>query len=934
MSFSDSIRGYGWMVMLAVLAATGCQRDSAALPPEAGPPPQALPDAFQTPALAIVEGTNLIGNPGFEAGAIDSPTYRWSPNNWAKNDVQFTLDSDHPHSGQYAQRVTMKRILNQPDVQLAMQHLPVKPGMAVQLHFWMRGRTNSLPIQVQFRKGGAPYTTYWDFQIPPEDQWTEYVFNVTLPPKTDPDDTALMFNMKQENTYWLDDVSVVEFPVTDGRPAMTGNLIANGSFEAGRDRWYAEFRESGGKSYSNFEPAVQKNILADITSVAAADAPSGHRVLRFPVFENCAASLTSAYFPMRYNVPAIISFKLKTSAPGRNFHVQLGSGKVPNLTLLGKGFTSPDTDWHTYTFPVTPAPASSGVYFLQLSTASPGEYELDSIRVNEGDQPLGDDQARHFNAGIEPADDTHPANIFYHNDKAMFRLRVENNTPGISPSSPETRNSTASTAAPPLKPETLVPETLPFRGRVVDVWNRTISEFNLAVTLDEQGMGEATFRVPTHLYGGFKCEIDRAAKSSRLMPDAELIYSVVEPLPSPKDAGDSYFGGHVMLTPYNLLIAERAGFRWLRLHPPMPTKWMVIEQEPGKYDFQLEGVRRAHDMGFKLLGSFDTTPDFHAWPDLVTKSGWGNNSLPHDWAAYRRYVVATAKAFSPYIDHWEVWNEPDSSGFLKVPDEKKRAESYVEILRNTRQALDDAGLKLPLVAPAVSHITAKMFKPAVRDGARDLDIVSFHYYNETTGPEEFKPAMTEELAFIRGFKNHADQTPDIWMTEGGVWLASGNSWLRTSQAPRTQVVSVLDAAHSLVRTAVAFKAMGLGKHFHYADFAAPSGRTVCRDECAGLSDVNGIPLPSLAAHAAMVRFLDQAQPLGLRVEKVGDAHVVLARFTRDSRPITVVWSRVPVSLRDAASVLPTGGKLYDMMGNLIRRDDAVLLSLNPIYFVE
>lgn len=910
MLFTDSVRVYGWMVMLAVLAATGCQRDSAALPP----PPEALPEAFQTPALAIIEGTNLIVNPGFEAGAIGSPGYRWRPNNWAKNDVAFVLDSDRPHSGQYAQRITMNRILHEPQVEFAQRNIPVKPGMAVQLRFWMRGRTNSLPIQVQFRKGEAPYTTYWDFQIAPEDQWTEYVFNVTLPPATDPDDTALMFNMKQENTYWLDDVSVVEFPVTDGRPAMTGNLLANGSFEAGRDRWYAEFRESGGKSYSNFEPAVQKNIQADITAVAAADAPSGHRVLRFPVFENCSTNLTSAYFSMRYNIPAIISFKLKTSAPGRNFHVQLGSGKVPNLTVLGKGFTSPDTDWHTYTFPVTPAPSSSGVYFLQLSTASPGEYELDSVRVNEGGQPFDDDQARRFNAGIEPADDTHPANIFYHNDKALFRLRVENSapTPGI------------------------IPDPIPFRGRVVDVWNRTISEFNLAVTLDEQGMGEATFQLPTHLRGGFKCEMDRAdIPLSRVMPAAELIYNVVDPLPSPKDAGDSYFGGHVMLTPYNLLIAERAGFRWLRLHPPMPTKWMVIEQEPGKYDFQLEGVQRAHDMGFKLLGSFDTTPTFFALPQFSkTTGGWSNNSLPGDWAAYRRYVVAVTRAFAPYIDHWEVWNEPDSSGFLKVPDEKKRAESYVEILRNTRQALDDAGLKPPLVAPAVSHITAKIFRPAVRDGARDLDIVSFHYYNETTGPEEFKPAMSDELAFIRGFKNHAGQTPDIWMTEGGVWLASGNTWLRTSQAPHTQVVGVLDAAHSLVRTAVAFKAMGLGKHFHYADFAAPSGRTVCRDECSGLIDVNGIPLPSLAAHAAMVRFLDQAQPLGLQVEKVGGTDVVLARFIRDSRPITVVWSRVPVSLRDAGAVLPTGGKLYDMMGNPLRRDQGILLSLNPIYFVE
>ncbi|MHB1157019.1 MAG: carbohydrate binding domain-containing protein [Phycisphaerales bacterium] len=155
---------------------------------------------------------NMLKNPGFENGPVGSPNYHWSLNNWAKNEVEAALDETNPHSGKFCQRVTMKKIVKEPDVQLISQMLPLKPNMTVELRFWMRGNASEKPIMVQFRKYPAPYTTYWKAMISLTPEWKEYVFRMPLPAALDPEHTGLMFDLQDENTFWLDDVSVKQVP--------------------------------------------------------------------------------------------------------------------------------------------------------------------------------------------------------------------------------------------------------------------------------------------------------------------------------------------------------------------------------------------------------------------------------------------------------------------------------------------------------------------------------------------------------------------------------------------------------------------------------------------------------------------------------------------------------------------------------------------------
>lgn len=155
---------------------------------------------------------NMLKNPGFENGPMGSPNYHWSLNNWAKNEVEAALDEDNPHSGKFCQRVTMKKILDKPDLQLMSRVLPLKPNMTVELRFWMRGNASEKPVMVQFRKYPAPYTTYWKAMISLTPEWKEYVFRMPLPATLDPEQTGLIFDLQDENTFWLDDVSVKQVP--------------------------------------------------------------------------------------------------------------------------------------------------------------------------------------------------------------------------------------------------------------------------------------------------------------------------------------------------------------------------------------------------------------------------------------------------------------------------------------------------------------------------------------------------------------------------------------------------------------------------------------------------------------------------------------------------------------------------------------------------
>jgi len=863
-----------------------------------GEEPTAVPGTGKNPA-------NLIGNPGFEEAKSSSP---WIENNWANNDVEFSLDPNNPHSGTQSERITIRHLTGSAaDVQLIYPKLAVKPGTPFQLRFWLRGPPNTKPISVSLRQAGAPYRVYFWTEVGLNGNWTESVFNMVLPPESGHQDISLIFELKEENTCWIDDVSLTELPAQSPEKPLIGNQVKNGSFEVGKDHWYATFREAGGLRHANV--ANDNNVRANTVVQREPDAPNGRQVLGFEVFPSCRIMLTSAYFPLRYGYPATINFWLKCPRAQTAFTVALGQGKFPSQMIETKHFASADDKWTFYHMVMTPKPSSAGTYFLLFNADQPGKYELDAVSAIDGDTDTKDYPSRKMEMGWGSLDTTPAGNLFYQNDTVRFPLNLA--------------------ALPGTKSASVL-------FRLVDYRDRELRSWTSPVSLDAAGSGQLDVSLPSDRLGGFKVEAYLDGDAPNSLPLTELIYSVVPRLKPPGDEPDSFFGAHVYLTPYNLAIAERVGFRWLRLHPPLTTKWMVVEAEKGKFDFDTTGVALARSQGFQLLGTLGTTPWFYADgdPALTHESTWYKSYPPKDWDAWRTYVQKTATAFSPYIWNWEIWNEPDGE-FLMVPHGEDKAQVYVKIVSQTRQALDDAGVHAFLIGNAVAHLEGPFtLKELGLGGGKEVDALSFHIYSDDRGPEEKKPPLADQIAQMRQFQNRSGAVPEVWDTEGGIWLNGARSWLNSAEIPSTVVTKVEDAANTIVRTVAGLKALGVKRYFYYAAGTEPSGCTDYRDDGRGMMDTNGIVQPAGAAHAAAVFFLDDATPVGLETKSIGNSQVVFARFQTADSKIAVIWARHPVKLGQIPESEWKDATGFEMMGNPMPLSSDTEINLDPIYLIR
>lgn len=835
----------------------------------------------------------LVKDGGFEGPAPGA----WNENNWAQNEVSFVRDTNQPYRGRLSQRMQITRATSIADLQLVQKLEGLEAGGAVRVRLALRGRSNSRSLMAQVRRCGTPYTTYGVLTMPPTGNWQTFGFVSMIPAVIPADGIGVYVHLGDESPAWVDEVSVGLLPPLDARGSLSGNLLVNGSFEVGLARWTVYNRDFTALANT---PLASENLGAPSGAVERApDAPHGTHLLALTVRPYCCACLNSAYFPYRYGHPLTARGRIRARSGGGAVELSLGHGESPNVVWLGKRSVEVGAAWQTVELSCLPGPSAGGGAFLQVFSGAPGEYLIDDLRVEQ--LPAATSSVPVYGCAVI---DAPPGKLFRSDERPRLRVLAAGLPPGAQ------------------RAGVL---------RVSDVWERTIARIPVSLQTDADGAGGVELDLPSDRFGGFRCalEIDGALQ-------AEAIYSLAPALPPPDGSGRSFFGGHFQLDPYALDLAERCGMRWLRLHPPLNTKWIVAEPEQGKRRFHTIGVERALARGFSILGSLDTTPQWAATPGIDLPYEWWNSRVPRDWTQWQGYVQAALRAF-PGIRHWEIWNEPDIS-FLQVPEGVDKAAAYTDILTHTQQAVDDLARSDPalanveLVGLPVAGLDSNFFRDVIaKGGAGKVDSLAFHFYYEDLDPSEKRPDFLEQLATLRAARNRRGGEPGVWHTEGGIWIRSGPTWLSLFRLPVSDGSTQLQGAHTLVRTAVALKALGLRRHFQYA--ALGNASLVYRTECSGLIDIDGSARPSAAAHAAMVWLLDDAEPLGLETVAVGAAKVRLARFQSRSRgAIHVLWSRVPVPLAQVPGLPAKRGTMRDLMGNPLT--GAVTLTAAPIYLIE
>ncbi|HAI11942.1 MAG TPA: hypothetical protein DCM28_09575 [Phycisphaerales bacterium] len=865
-----------------------------------------------------METGNMITDPGFELSPRQS---RWGKRNWWKrvtinsqgkkvvqsNTFSFAQDEDRPHSGKYSQKISLIKHLGG-DLQFFHALKDVVAGDSIQIRFWTRGPENMTQILMQLRMDVSPWTTYFKASIPLSNQWQEHVFNVTLPPKTQPETMTLMFNLDEEISFWMDDVSVVKLkPKEDGEVAQ-GNQIPNGTFEVGIDKWYATFREIGG--YVNSPVASENNIKAVFESVPIDDAPHKKNCLRFEVLPDCRIQITSAFFKLKYGRETRISFWSRNEDKRyAKLKVAIVGGEFPNLIEQFHTFQNRGTKWAKHTFYVKPKPSVGGRYVLDIKSQEVGKYLIDDIQVT---QELSSENAilETPNVGWQRVDESALGNVFTSGQQPEFDVLVEG-LPGE--------------------------KQLKLTGSLLDTWGNQLKSLSLKVPLNEDGLGRARLKLPADQYGAFKAEMYLEGVEGNKQPAVEIVYSVPVALPPIDHPEDSFFGSHVHFTPYNLHLAKLAGVRWLRCHPPLDTKWEVVEPEKGVFKFSLEGAKRATEMGFAIMGSLDSVPKFYA--DIPEKAfhTWYRCYPPkgeEGWKAWERYVQKTTEAFRPYIHTWEISNEPDGA-FMQIPDGLVREEIYLDYVKHTNAALANRK-DITLIAGVITG-AARTFMQDILDlgVGQYVDALSFHHYRRNI--KEGLSSRQKDILHWKGYSNRNGDPLVPWHTEGYV-LPFVPTWLKTSGHvhAESEVLTPGIGTAKIIQVLVSMKAMGARTHFLYTGFTQPNGMAITRADYAAITDLNGMTSPGLPAHAASVYFLEGSKPVGYKTDVTSSqSEYSLATFTKNEQRIQVLWSETDWPIGELPELeMNENVRFYDMMGNLIRDKRNVTVSCHPIYMVQ
>ncbi len=850
--------------------------------------------------IASAQGSQLLLNGNFEGNYTAGIADGWGDNSsWANVKVRYSSDRTDAHHGT-AQKIECLDFKSGA-VQFVQFNVPLVHGHIYEARLWLKGDVRS-PVEVLLRKHGSPYSVYFSNSFDVNGEWREY----TLTGVADSDDTGAMFMIKFAGTgaLWVDDAQFTD--VTNRvstAAAVKGNLLSNGSFETGVDRWGVQFSESDYGSEMAVEmldrqPAISHDNVKFGASSLLLDIPDHGRFV-----------LTSPY--VRVNPGRLHTLSLwAASEQPRTLRIGIASGYFGKTREYSREIKI-WRGWQRYTFSAQLPPAPENAYYVMVDGGGAGRIWFDGIQLEEGE-----------------------ASNFSPHSPVEIGL-VRENTPTLYEVGEAIRLRARLSVGEAGGDVTVAIKAVDYHGHITELRKETLR-------VGSHSVRELTFTYPSTQSGYYRI-IAEARRNGKILDVSEMAIGIV-PLRDGKPSPVSPFGNHARFNRASLDEALKLGVSWLRMHPPLATKWFVVEKDKGHFVYPDEAVALAKGRGFNILGSLDTTPRWasSAPSDLKSQEADGFRSYPaRDLADWERYVYQTVLHFKGVIDYWEVWNEPDSS-FLNVAGfmgERRKPAVYAELLKAAYRAAKRANPDAVIVAGCSSSQTPEDWVEKIfSEGAYDyMDVLSFHYYTDGRPGDELGTPTSVHINKIRGLmrKYGKGRQKPIWETESGIMFpgsAYGNL-LQVGPGYRTPE----DAATYLVRNYIHLLSSGVEKWFYYS---MVSSHRIDRAEATGFFEWDGSPRPAAVAYAQLAWALSNTRfsrvlslPTGLQG----------AEFIGPDRAVQIVWDRdrpknspLPVLIRNPGSYSEV--VVYDMMGAVLERERnvsaiRVAMTQEPVYVI-
>lgn len=302
--------------------------------------------------------------------------------------------------------------------------------------------------------------------------------------------------------------------------------------------------------------------------------------------------------------------------------------------------------------------------------------------------------------------------------------------------------------------------------------------------------------------------------------------------------------------------------------------WNTIEPEDDSFDFDaLDQVMAEYAQNdIHVLGLLTYSADWASSNPESDEARFYPPELTSDWLDFVSEVVSRYDE----VDAWEIWNEPNHSGFWKpTPD----AQDYADFLASTADTIHSIHPNDKVVLGGLSGVDTDFLDQIYqRIGAGVFDVVALHPYRDALSSQNWEPEeavdgllpLINELSAARAvMRRHGDASMPIWLTEFGWSTGSGG------------VTETQQKQYLARQTALALSIPKVQKVFWYAFQDGTTGNSL--DDNFGIIEDDF----SRKSAARMLRFLDQMLGNARPVKgPVGDLGTTIVRPKANAWEIT------------------------------------------------
>ena len=860
--------------------------------------------AAKAPAAAEDAQTAVLAS-GFEeafdtiAGVTHSrsnSTERWMRDNYGQNIVQFTRETDDPHSGRSCLKLNCLWWRSGMAAVLSPRFRVLKDKRYV-LRLWLRAQ--SLPpersIAVAVRNAAVQDVVPLPGQVLPRKwaghasrrcsasaQWREYALNIA--PEYDAD-VEIQLGYESVGTVWIDDVTVSEGSVEQDwepaspskEPPRKGNLVYNGSFEVGTGGWGPLDFEPLDVPYNrqHFGPRHMR-VTADKTN-----AFHGQYALR--IDGTGSDEIESEYIRVRPGQRITASAYMRAEKEPTRVSFSFLDGSMIQYCQWASYGQSFDvtTEWQRFSVSGRlPASANNGI--LVRIRGGKEVFLVDAVQVEEGDLTPFDTGGEVELGSVWEGSVT---GVYRAGEPSAVRVYAFG------------------------KADAEVTVT----SHLEDYYGKTRMTFESVLALDSKGNGLADLAFELPAPGIYRL-ISDAPGAKR--PAERILVQVIE-------ASAPYAGIHTQLYRNALALVRDAGFGWWRLSDYYNiVGWHKAEPENDKFVYYDEGLEIIQSTGVKVLatlGGYGTPKWAKTFdpknPDAILLETGEAFSI-EEW---KDYVRAMVRNYKDRIKVWEIWNEPG------MPDPAH----YFSLVKEAGTIIKGEDPQAAVIGGYTMTASEKA-ETLMSLGILDyLDGWTFHGYCVDGGdPWEFGRGLTELMA------KHGKVIP-FWDTEWGVQC---NTFRRISSyggqpTYRWPSVPYRTAVNTAVRHELSEKALGVVANFWFLlDRYSP-----VRNNSGGLMtllEYDNTPRATLPALANTWDLLGEAQ----LVEMLTPSDIArVYTFTHPQGTLFAADTKLPEGL-SAQLVLPVdlAGEQVNVMGERLPvqpRDGEIALKVSdePVF---